>query len=89
MSGLTRRGFLTGRLASGAPASAKAAIGERCLARNRIVCRSCGERCEARAIRFAPALGGAADPIVDVERCTGCGECVPVCPVAAITLGAA
>ena len=23
---------------------------------------------------------------VDVEKCTGCGECVDVCPVEAITL---
>jgi ferredoxin-type protein NapF len=74
--------------ALGEPWALKAAIGERCLARQRVVCRSCGERCEARAIRFVPALGGAADPQVDRDRCTGCGACVAACPVSAIDMGA-
>jgi ferredoxin-type protein NapF len=34
--------------AVGEPWAVKAAIGAGCLARNRVVCRSCGERCEAR-----------------------------------------
>ena len=74
--------------AAGEPWTLKATIGDACLARNRVVCRSCGERCEARAIRFVPALGGAADPVVNLERCTGCGACVAVCPVSAIEVGA-
>jgi ferredoxin-type protein NapF len=74
--------------ALGAPWALKATIGDACLARNRVVCRSCGERCEARAIRFVPALGGAADPVVDRSLCTGCGACVGVCPVSAIDVGA-
>ena len=64
-SGISRRQFLTGRLAGNAASAdpsrpRKAMIAASCLARNRVVCRSCGERCEARAIRFVPALGGAA-----------------------------
>ena len=75
--------------AAGEPWALKATIAASCLARNRVVCRSCAERCEARAIRFVPALGGAADPVVDLERCTGCGACVAVCPVSAIDVAAA
>ena len=36
------------------------------------------------AIRFAPHLSGIAKPIIDLDTCTGCGECVRGCPVDAI-----
>jgi ferredoxin-type protein NapF len=74
--------------AAGEPWVLKATIGAGCLARNRVVCRSCGERCEARAIRFALAAGGVGEPVVDCDRCTGCGACVAVCPVSAIDVAA-
>jgi ferredoxin-type protein NapF len=38
------------------------------------------------AIRFSPRLGGAACPVILAEQCTGCGDCVTVCPASAITL---
>lgn len=56
------------------------------MARGNVVCRTCGDACEAAAIRFRPRLGGAALPEVDGEKCTGCGACVAPCPAAAITL---
>lgn len=61
-------------------------FGEKCMARGNVVCRTCGDACEAAAIRFRPRLGGAALPEVDEEKCTGCGACVAPCPAAAITL---
>jgi ferredoxin-type protein NapF len=70
------------------PWAVKASIGASCLALNRVVCSACGERCEARAIRFRPALGAAPTPAIDPDRCTGCGACVAVCPVSAITVSA-
>lgn len=67
-----------------APWPLKAQIGARCLAYRQTVCRSCGEACEADAIRFLPVLGGAAQPRLDSAACTGCGACVGVCPAQAI-----
>jgi ferredoxin-type protein NapF len=93
-SGISRRQFLTGRLRGPAgpadPARPRTAvISAACLARNRIVCRNCGELCGPRAIRFTVAAGGVSAPEVDLRACTGCGDCVPACPVSAITLVAA
>lgn len=61
-------------------------IDERCLNRRGVECRVCGDACEARALRFVPARGGIAQLQIDAAACTGCGDCVGVCPVRAITL---
>ncbi|MFT3663474.1 ferredoxin-type protein NapF [Piscinibacter sp.] len=61
-------------------------VGAACLNRRGVECRVCGDACEARALRFAPALGGIAQLRVDAQACTGCGDCVGVCPVGAIGL---
>ena len=63
----------------------RAQIADSCLARNGVTCFSCRDACGERAIRFAPAIGGAL-PELDLEHCTGCGGCVAVCPVSAISL---
>jgi formate hydrogenlyase subunit 6/NADH:ubiquinone oxidoreductase subunit I len=63
-----------------------AAVGDACLTLAGVVCRSCGDACEANAIRFAPRLGAVARPELDATRCTGCGGCLSVCPNQAITL---
>ena len=60
-----------------------------CIAYRGVVCRSCGEHCEAAAIRFVPVVGRGSLPRLDIERCTGCGACVSVCPVNAIRMGPA
>jgi ferredoxin-type protein NapF len=65
----------------------KAAIGEDCLPRQGVECRTCGDFCDVHAIRFTPRLGGSPLPEIDGEICTGCGACVAPCPVAAITVG--
>jgi ferredoxin-type protein NapF len=72
--------------AGGPPWALKAAIGASCLALNRVVCAACAERCEVRAIGFRPAPGAVPTPAIDAATCTGCGACVAVCPVSAISV---
>ena len=69
-----------------APWSLRARVGEACLPNHGIECRSCGDFCDARAIRFRPRLGGCPLPDLDSECCTGCGACVAPCPASAITI---
>lgn len=71
---------------SSPPWAVQAQIGNACLALNHVVCRSCGEACDAQAIRFRPALGGISRPELDVGLCTGCGACFAICPTQAITM---
>lgn len=91
MSRLTRRQFLTARLAGAsrvgdATPGLKAVIAANCLALNRVVCRSCGEACEPGAIRFRPAPGGVSTPQIALDACNGCSQCVLACPVHAIAM---
>ena len=72
--------------ADGAPAPLLARVQASCLAQRGVECRLCGEHCDAGAIRFPPRLGGVAAPVVDDQRCTGCGDCLPVCPSGALRL---
>ncbi len=69
-----------------APWAVAAEIGSACLALKGVVCRSCGDRCEARAIRFRLARRGVSRPVLDADACTGCGACVAVCPARAIAM---
>ena len=66
------------------PWLAKAHIGATCLVQQYVVCRTCGEQCEAEAIKFTPALGGVSLPSIDLDSCTGCGACAVPCPTQAI-----
>jgi ferredoxin-type protein NapF len=78
---------LTGDIRDTASAwSLRAQIGPDCLARKGVICRSCGERCDTRAIRFQLKAGGAARPELDVSLCNGCGECYGVCPTQAVRI---
>ncbi len=69
-----------------APWTLKAVIASSCLAEQGVVCRSCGEVCDERAIRFRLRVGGAAQPHLDADLCTGCGYCVGVCPAGAVSI---
>ena len=63
-----------------------ASITDNCLARNRVACQSCRDACPEQAIQFAPRLGGPFLPVVNDDGCNGCGACISVCPVDAITV---
>lgn len=79
-------GALTMASPQAAPWNLTARIAEGCLSANGVTCRVCGDRCDARAVRFQLAVGGIANPVVDVASCTGCGACVQPCPAGIITI---
>lgn len=76
----------TAHTSSQAPWNIVAEITEECLTYKGVVCRSCAEQCEQRAIGFRPVLGGVFQPELDVSLCTGCGACFEPCPVKAIAM---
>jgi len=59
---------------------------DRCLPYQGVVCQSCRDACAAGAIRFPLSAGRTARPTVDAQACTGCGDCIGVCPAKAIAL---
>ncbi len=86
-----RRMFLRGRTVAARPtlhldAPMRVLFSQDCLAQRNVVCRTCGEMCEVGAIRFSPRIGAAALPALQDSACTGCGECLPICPTHAISL---
>jgi ferredoxin-type protein NapG len=50
---------------------------ERCIAWKGGGCLICGERCQAKAVTWRHLRA----PLIQKERCSGCGECAYVCPV--------
>jgi ferredoxin-type protein NapF len=77
---LDRRQFLRLR---GAVTPA-ATISDQCLALRGVICDSCRDICEEDAIRFTGLTQRVPTPAILSARCTGCGECAPVCPSQAI-----
>ncbi len=53
---------------------------DNCLAQRQVVCQTCGDACDAEAIRFRPQIGIVAIPHIDEDSCTGCGACIAACP---------
>lgn len=68
------------------PWSLSIKIKDDCLAKNGVVCRICGERCEESAIHFQLQTGGRAKPTINLELCSGCGECFSVCPSQSVNI---
>ncbi len=67
------------------PVERVAQIGPACVEPRGVTCRRCGESCDVGAITFRLMRGGA-QPLLDISTCTGCGDCLAVCPVSAIAL---
>ncbi|MBL8575262.1 MAG: ferredoxin-type protein NapF [Hyphomicrobiaceae bacterium] len=65
---------------------ARAEIATGCLEARGVYCRSCADACPASAIRFSPHSAAGAPPVIDSDRCNGCGACVAPCPVGAVDI---
>ncbi len=61
-------------------------ISDNCLSVKGVVCRACGDHCDARAISFTLLTRGRSLPEIQTAACTGCGQCIPSCPADAITI---
>ena len=89
----TRRALLRGRWLRERGPGAMAATGPElavlsqpdCLPWNGVVCMSCVTACDDDAI----PLDQRSRPRVDVETCTGCADCIVVCPTEALSMAPA
>jgi ferredoxin-type protein NapF len=79
--------FLTSAARAATPPwSLRVTIGAACLTHDGVMCQSCKDACGEDAIRFVYAAGCIPAPVVDLDRCTGCGGCVAPCPATAIEI---
>jgi electron transfer flavoprotein alpha subunit len=49
-------------------------------------CIACGARCQAECPFDAITMNEKGEPIIDLEKCTGCQRCVKICPVQALEI---
>lgn len=80
---LSRRALLFGRANS--TAAPVATVSGACLTYLGVACQSCRDACPESAIRFRPSRA-IAQPEIDSERCSGCGECLAPCPTRALSI---
>ncbi|NIN34580.1 MAG: 4Fe-4S dicluster domain-containing protein [Gammaproteobacteria bacterium] len=75
-----RRAFLKGRWRN------RTGISQQCLNHKGVYCQSCKDFCDEQAIVFTQTKMGVRLPTIDKDKCTHCRECIPACPVNAITI---
>jgi len=63
-----------------------AEIKDNCLSKIGVICQSCFEVCEHDVIEFSLQVGGIPSIGLETSNCTGCGDCVSVCPKDAIQI---
>ena len=49
-------------------------------------CIACGARCQSDCRAEAIEMNAEGEPIIDIEKCTGCRRCIKVCPSDAIEI---
>jgi electron transfer flavoprotein alpha subunit len=49
-------------------------------------CIACGARCQSDCRKDAIEMNDKGEPIINVEKCTGCRRCIRVCPAEAIEI---
>lgn len=49
-------------------------------------CIACGARCQADCRADAITMNDAEEPVIDIEKCTGCRRCLRVCPAEALEI---
>lgn len=57
-----------------------------CLNMSGVVCQSCRDGCDVRAISFSVLKAGITVPVINQETCTGCGFCLAICPTTSIKI---
>lgn len=66
--------------------SYRAQINNQCLSLKAVMCRTCADCCDTRAITFQLAVGGFSSPEINANNCTGCGACIAPCPTGSIEI---
>jgi ferredoxin-type protein NapF len=67
-----------------APWNLRVFITGTCLVNERVLCRSCADQCEKKAIVHPIAIIEDQAPQILSAKCNGCGACFASCPVGAI-----
>jgi len=49
-------------------------------------CIACGARCQSDCRADAITMNDAGEPVIDIEKCTGCRRCIRVCPAEALEI---
>jgi len=49
-------------------------------------CSACGARCESECPFDAVTMNEKGEPVIDIEKCSGCQRCVKICPAQAIEI---